>query len=122
MPHRPRISLLGGRTALTLWGVEYDADGNLTTMWLTDSDDYEEKIFSVSATLDREKNKIYLGDKVVDGDRSYYLYDGMSNVFIGEINVLNTDESSTWRLVPEPTTATLSLLALAGLAARRRRK
>ena len=40
----------------------------------------------------------------------YYLgYDANGTVFVG-------------MMVPEPTTATLSLLALAGLAARRRRR
>ncbi|MBQ2813450.1 MAG: PEP-CTERM sorting domain-containing protein, partial [Akkermansia sp.] len=74
-------------------------------------------------------DKLYLGDSTVasvtldatsgvnlseyfnfDGASDYYLgYDG-TNVFAGVMPV------------PEPTTATLSLLALAGLAARRRRK
>ena len=36
--------------------------------------------------------------------------------------LMTTGVAQTMQLVPEPTTATLSLLALAGLAARRRRK
>ncbi|MBR5895113.1 MAG: PEP-CTERM sorting domain-containing protein [Akkermansia sp.] len=45
-----------------------------------------------------------------------YRYDGNTLVFSGTL----TNRSS--QSIPEPTTATLSLLALAALAARRRRK
>ena len=53
--------------SVTLWAVEYDNDGNLTTIWLTDSDDYENRIFSVQVTLDKEENKIYFGT-LVEGE------------------------------------------------------
>ena len=43
-------------------------------------------------------------------------------VYIPDTALTVTDITLTPTLVPEPTTATLSLLALAGLAARRRRK
>ena len=39
-----------------------------------------------------------------------------------EIKQLNSGVAITYNVIPEPATATLSLLALAGLAARRRRK
>ena len=111
--------------AITLWGVEYDADGNLTTLWLTDSDDDTNQIFSVAATLDADANKIYFGELVGEGEDAYYFSEAYKNykgVYIREIYALDTEEASNWKLVPEPSTATLSLLALAGLAARRRRK
>jgi len=53
--------------------------------------------------------KIYRPDTYIDGYDSH-TYAGLHSVTIG------------YKLIPEPTTATLSLLALAGLAARRRRK
>ena len=110
--------------AITLWGVEYDENGNLTTLWLTDSDDYINQIFSATVTLDEDANKIYIGELVGEGEDAYYFseaYDYYKNVYIGEIYALNTEDALKWQLVPEPTTVTLSLLALCGIAARRRR-
>lgn len=106
--------------AITLWGVEYDADGKLTTLWLTDSDDYLHQLFSVSVTLNEAENKIYLGE-LKDGKYICDAYKGYENVYIGGVYALDTEESDEWQLVPEPTTATLSILALAALAAHRRR-
>lgn len=112
--------------SVTLWAVEYDNNGNLTTIWLTDSDDYENRIFSVQVTLDKEENKIYFGT-LVEGEGEeeddYYStdYAGIKDIFIGTVFSINPTESAQWTLVPEPSTATLSLLALACLAARRRR-
>lgn len=117
--------------AITLWGVEYDENGNLTTMWLTDSDDFITQIFSVDVTMNDKENKIYLGKlaqitQEVEGVEETYLayYDEIygENVYIANIFAIDTSESAKWQLVPEPTTATLSLFALAALAARRRRK
>ena len=105
--------------ALTLWGVEYDGDGNLTEIWLTDSDDYENQLFAVSVTLDEEAGKIYLGEQ---NDEGVFESDYGNNVYIAGIYALNMEEARTWTLVPEPTTATLSLVALAAMAMRRRRK
>ena len=111
--------------SITLWGVEFDKNGNLTTLWLTDSDDYINQIFSVSATLDEKANKIYLGELVGEGEDAYYFTDAYKlykDVYIGTINALDTKAALKWQPVPEPTTATLSLLALAALATRRRRR
>lgn len=112
--------------AITLWGVEYDENGNLTTLWLTDSDDYINRLFSVAVTLDDKADKIYFG-KLVEGEdgTSYYVsedYDGLKNIYISQVLSLDTSLTAGWQLIPEPTTATLSLMALAALAARRRRK
>lgn len=105
--------------ALTLWGVEYNENGNLIQVWLTDSDDNENQIFSVSAEMNNEENRIYLGK----WDDDHYNWEGYGdNVYIDGIYILDTSVLVNRPLVPEPTTATLSLLALAGLAARRRRK
>ncbi len=107
--------------AITLWGVEYDEDGKLTTLWLTDSDDYIHQLFPVAVTLDDKVNKIYLGN-LVDGKYICDAYEGYENIYIGGVYAIDASESVEWQLVPEPTTATLSLLALCGLAARRRRR
>ena len=104
--------------ALTLWGVELDEDGNLESIWLTDSDDEEERLFQMSVVMDKEADKIYLGEKQDDG--SYYCGYG-NDIFIIGVYAINSSLSANWQLVPEPATATLSLLALAALAARRRR-
>ncbi len=108
--------------AITLWGVEYDEHGKLTTLFLTDSDGYKNQLFSVSVTLNEAENKIYFGS-LVDGKYicNVEAYQGLENVYIGGVCAIDTYEASQWKLVPEPTTATLSLLALAGLAMRRRR-
>ena len=107
--------------AITLWGVMYE-DGKLTQLYLTDSDDYENPeatLFTLSVELNENDNKIYFGEKNENGDyESAY----GTNVYINAIYALDTTVTQNWQLVPEPTTATLSLLALAALAARRRRQ
>lgn len=111
-----------GKTTLghtvTLWGMEYeeDAHGQITlkNLWITDSDDYKTNLREISVT--QEDETIYL--------TNYSTYEPYGNVFLMEAYGINISESNTWFLstIPEPTTATLSLLALATLAARRRRK
>ena len=62
-----------------------------------------------------EADAVTLGTYFTGFDETYYLgYDGQ-NVYAGV-------KSPVTPAVPEPTTATLSLLALAALASRRRRK
>ena len=101
--------------AITLWGAEYD-NGELVKLWLTDSDDYgvttEQYLFSAEATLDDDSQKIYFDDEDIYGEQ----------VYIAAVYSLDPSVSANWKLVPEPATTTLSLLALCGLAARRRRR
>jgi hypothetical protein len=90
-------------------------------MWLTDSDDYIHQLFPVAVTLDDKENKIYLGN-LVDGKYICDAYEGYENIYIGGVYAIDTSESVEWQLVPEPATVSLSLMALAALAVRRRRK
>ena len=103
--------------ALTLWGVEYeetDKGIKITKAWVTDSDDnkndlIESSEFSVKSSEDGNAVAMKLPTY---GDGTSFVYSAVSG--------MRTAPSTP--MIPEPTTATLSLLALCGLAARRRRK
>ena len=99
--------------ALTLWGVEYEETDKgtvITKAWVTDSDDYENALvesseFSVKSGPDGNAVAMKLP---FYGDGTSFVYSAISG--------MRTD------IIPEPATGTLSLLALAALVARRRRK
>lgn len=102
--------------AITMWGAEYE-NGELTAVWLTDSDDYyittDPRLFRVAAELSTDEN----------GEEKVVLKDFYGEeMFVVCVYALNASASENWQLVPEPSTATLSLLALVGLAMRRRKK
>lgn len=107
--------------AITLWGMDYTEDdtGNVSvnSIWITDSDDYRHQLRQISTYYQEEDGStIYL-----DGYSNNPIY---GDIYLTEAFGINTAESDTWNLaraVPEPTTATLSLLGLLGLLARRRR-
>lgn len=110
----------GTSHAITLWGLEYEINSNgveeITSMWITDSDDYTTQLRKIDTWKEDNNARLYL-----DYDDSWL----EETIWLYHIRALNVEESDTWalqRVVPEPTTATLSLIALAGLAARRRRK
>lgn len=99
--------------AYTLWGAEYEITTNgyeLTAVWLTNSDDInnEPQLFckDVICTYS-EKN----------GGTGSVAFDENMGATFAEVSGLRTAPRS----VPEPASAALSLLALAGLACRRRR-
>ncbi len=98
--------------SITLWGVTYDENSEVAGLWLTDSDDFDNEtdgLFYAEVLIDEKDGRLFFADET--------LY-GSDDAFVSGVFVLD----SSWRMVPEPATATLSLLALCGMAARRRRK
>ena len=106
--------------AITLWGMQYDEEKNtISKLWITDSDDYQTQLKQINVYYaDDTPGTLYLD--IYDYDSTM----GDARVYIDSAYGINLSESDTWNLVraiPEPATATLSLLTLAGLVARRRR-
>jgi hypothetical protein len=123
--------------AVTLWGAEFDDNGQIVGLWLTEPDDnqyYEDAgLFYASLMSDRTLPVTLPGE---EGDVTYNYYQLVTkhnwyNVednytfYLGNFEIFDITESDRWglqHLIPEPTTTTLSLLALVALAARRRRR
>lgn len=99
LPKGGRVNLFTNVGSLVLDGTAYDPGSLVVTdpMELTNW-------FALSA----QEELMLLGTNITEGSGFYLGYDANGTVYAGAI--------------PEPTTATLSLLALAALAARRRRK
>lgn len=76
---------------------------------VVDGNGYAETLFTVADTSALDNTTIFVATEGKDAQQVQVKQDAAGNVTVGQ-------------LVPEPTTATLSLLALAALAARRRRK
>ena len=126
--------------ALTLWGIETDANNKISKLWLTDSDDSKTQyggitapsLFYVSVSENRDGNMEIdqHGKRVWNDDYEYYDYfadsdRGLNGFVVNGITTIDPSVSEKWNwslLVPEPTTTTLSLLSLVALAARRRRR
>ena len=108
--------------AITLWGVEYE-DGVLTKLWLTDSDDYwatTPHLYSATVATGAD-GKIYITGTEYDKYMMSGSYFG-EGTYIDSVHALMAPSSANWQLVPEPSSATLSIFALAALALHRRRK
>lgn len=113
---------LGSFTAqysCTIYG--YDAAGSETLLdtWTVNlsSTDVNAETWSKSATLNFGENAAYSSYGVIFHSMDTSTLGGGAGLATKITNI-----KVTTRPVPEPTTATLSLLALAGLAAKRRRK
>ena len=105
--------------AITLWGVDYEVESKaITALYLTDSDDEQygknrDGLFRVESSI--ENGKIIFSE---------YWGDHEGDIYVSGLYGINPAVSDSWGLlmVPEPATATLGLLALTGLAVRRRRR
>lgn len=87
--------------------TQYVADGDSTTLFITDDDG------STLFTLDTETTDLYGGN----GSESADITESVYTYYVGKYSFVAGASS-----IPEPSTATLSLLALAGFCARRRRR
>ena len=112
----PAALSLNASHTITLWGAELEGN-RVTHLYITDSDDYH------------NVTELLTVDIIPGEDNSITFTLDNKNYTITTIYTINPEISDTWGLtrvttpsIPEPATATLSLLALAGLAARRRRR
>ena len=106
--------------AITLWGVDYDVESKaITALYLTDSDD--EQYDKNTDGLFRVESRISEDGKIIFSD---YWGDRVGDIYVRGLYGINPAVSDSWGMlmVPEPATATLGLLALTGLAVRRRRR
>lgn len=124
-----------GGHSITLWGVEYESDSMvLTKVYVTDSDDHTngwERVQDGLLTLQCTETSAlgydsYSLSSLGTGDNLWY-HDHMAIMDFTAINSqipmqLPILPDPLVPTVPEPTTGTLGLLALAGLCIRRRRK
>ncbi len=125
--------------AITLWGIEYDeAKDSITKMWVSDSDDtqnvwrdYEKDLFEITCSEIEVKDSsgatattaTFSSEEILPSwytPRSFY---SINDAAITSLTYLSSNVGHfTIPEVPEPTTGTLFLMAIVGLAARRRRK
>lgn len=106
--------------AITLWGVEYTTDDEgkqkLTSIWITDSDDYASTLRNVETYYKEVDDSVYLKDYSTNPD--------YGDVYIHEAFGLDIAESNSWNMqrIPEPSPFVLSAVALLLLSTSRRRK
>lgn len=110
------VTLATSSHSITLWGIEYD-NGVISKFWVTDSDDYTMKPELIEArAIGTDGNyKIKLDDKDYEVTAAFTIDPTVSEKW-------GMEKKSSDGTIPEPTTVTLSLLALAALCARHRRQ
>jgi MYXO-CTERM domain-containing protein len=80
---------------------------------------------TLSLTLPGENGDATYNYYQLVAENGWYSAESNYTFYLGNFEIFDITESDRWglqRLIPEPSTATLSLLALAALAARRRRR
>ncbi len=119
----PGIGYTSISHAITLWGIEYDAETMaMTRLYVTDSDDAANVgdlgLFALEVETREEDGKIFLSDT----EEKWYTR-GM-DVYLSGFSALsaNIDDALPARAVPEPATASLGVLGLCALLMRRRRQ
>ncbi len=120
-----RVLEQGGH-AISMWGYDYDADGSLI-LYLTDSDDFANRLFKQKVLVDDELNVYLTG---VDGEVGAYEteYSVSLNGTVQTIKgcvldrITGLTDPTPFMIVPEPSSALLCVLGLTGGLLRRRRR
>jgi hypothetical protein len=94
-------------------GAVYTESGRLSKLWVTDSDDasaemYYGELFSIDVVTGNNR-KIYFDEEGETGSYELMPMQGISGVYIYGISGIHAGACSTWQLLPEPATATLSI-------------
>lgn len=76
----------GSGHSITLWAVEYDENGKLIKIWVTDSDDEAKQIVEVPVEVDEANDKIWMKN-------DFY---GSVGYFISSVYVVGARESFKW--------------------------
>lgn len=131
------LSAWYGDHAVTLWGIDYDDEKDIiNSLYITDSDDWAKTKDNeipvdglLTINLKQGTAPLYPNDEQSQEMMDvYFMFDNLNEEgawYHGEEYIYSfTTLNRTVQLanIPEPATGTLGLLALAALAARRRRK